>query len=60
MEMKACSAETVCCHCIWSEMQSAPVVINIVYFCASSIANADVEERREEKREDVDMWANLP
>lgn len=60
MEMKACSAETVCCHGIWIEMQRAPAVINIVHFGACSIANTDAEERRKDKRKNVNMWANLP
>ena len=31
--MKACSAETVGCQSIWEEMESAPVVTNILHFC---------------------------
>lgn len=33
MGMKACSVETVGCQSIWTEMESAPVVMNTVHFC---------------------------
>lgn len=43
MGMKACSVETVGCQSIWTEMESAPVVMNTVHFCP----RPDADSRRD-------------